>query len=76
MAIVGGYILGVLDKIIKARSLGYITPVLAGLIATFGSEILLQDSRLILWHLSKYVVTVIPLIVLLKLKTRRKGEAI
>lgn len=76
MAIVGGYILGVLDKIIRTRSLGYITPVLGGLIATFGSELLLQDSRLILWHLSKYVVTVIPLIILLKLKTRRKGEAI
>lgn len=71
LAIIFGYCLEVINEIINRNKFGSITPIVAGLLVTFGAEFLLHDSRLILWHVTKDLVLIFPLIIYMKFKKKR-----
>lgn len=70
-AILFGYILQFINEKVTRQSLGTVSVIIGGLLVTFGAEFLLHDLRLILWHVSKHLVTIIPLLIYLYL---RKGK--
>ncbi|EJS09142.1 MULTISPECIES: O-antigen polysaccharide polymerase Wzy [Bacillus] len=71
LAIIFGYFLEVINEVINRNKFGSITPVVAGLLVTFGAEFLLHDSRLILWHVAKDLFLIFPLIIYVKFKKKR-----
>ncbi|MCC2373557.1 O-antigen polysaccharide polymerase Wzy [Bacillus cereus group sp. MYBK222-1] len=71
LAIIFGYFLELINEVINRNKFGSITPVVAGLLVTFGAEFLLHDSRLILWHVTKDLFLIFPLIIYIKFKKKR-----
>ncbi|PGM62809.1 hypothetical protein CN947_10235 [Bacillus cereus] len=71
LAIIFGYFLEVINEVINRNKLGSITPIVSGLLVTFGAEFLLHDSRLILWHVTKDLVLIIPLVIYMKFRKKR-----
>ncbi|MET3319933.1 UNVERIFIED_ORG: hypothetical protein ABIC97_003030 [Peribacillus simplex] len=74
LAIIYGFLIEVFNEAITGRFFGRITPIISGLLVTFGAEFLLHDSRLILWHLSKDFVLVLPLIIYIKFRNERFNQ--
>lgn len=71
VSILFGYTLQLIHEMINRQKFGSISVIIGGLLVTFGAEVLLHDLRLILWHISKHFITILPLFVFFQL---RKGK--
>lgn len=72
LSIIGGYILQCIDNIIKQKKLGIVSVFGGGAFVLFGAEILLHDTRLVLWHVMRHFVTLLPLYLFIKLSIEKK----